>query len=61
MRILGCMEMILVCKQCGYEEHGHSERALMTKIRMLNHLNREHPGVVEPFTESVEQMQPASH
>ncbi len=55
------MEMVLVCKQCGYEERGSSERALMTKIRMLNHLNRKHPGVVEPFTASVAQMQPSLH
>ena len=43
------MELILMCKQCGHEEIGETERALMTKIRMWNHLNREHPELSEAF------------
>lgn len=49
------MELILKCKQCGYEEHGSSERALMTKVRMWNHLNREHPESTDAFKETVEE------
>lgn len=47
------MELVLHCKRCGYEEKGPSARALMVKIRMLNHLNRAHPEEVESFTHSV--------
>lgn len=48
------MELILLCKQCGHEEVGQTERVLMTKIRMWNHLNREHPELTEAFTSAVE-------
>jgi hypothetical protein len=47
------MELILTCKQCGHEERGESERALMTKVRMWNHLNREHPALTDSFKETV--------
>lgn len=49
------MELVLTCKQCGHEEKGHTERLLMAKIRMWNHLNRVHPELTEAFTRAVEQ------
>lgn len=53
------MHVTFTCKYCGHEEHGEASRLLMTKIRMWNHLNDAHPGLVEPFSSSVEEaMQP---
>lgn len=49
------MEMLLTCKQCRHEEHGDSNRALMAKVRMQNHLNRAHEREVEPFKYAVEE------
>ncbi len=48
------MELVLTCKQCGHEELGETERALMAKIRMWNHLNRRHPELTDSFKEAVE-------
>ena len=44
-----CMELILTCRQCGHREAGNTERALMTKIRMWNHLTHAHPTQTEVF------------
>lgn len=49
------MELILKCRECSHEEHGEAARALMLKVRMLNHLNKAHPELVEPFRETVEE------
>lgn len=56
------MELILICKQCGHEEIGETERTLMTKIRMWNHLNREHPELAETFNfkEVIEEQMPTA-
>lgn len=43
------MEVLLTCKECGHEELGQSERLLMAKVRMWNHLNRVHPQVTDAF------------
>lgn len=47
------MELVLICHACGHEEVGTDERALMLKIKMYNHVNREHPHLVEQFKEFV--------
>ena len=49
------MELVLICKQCGHEERGETERLLMAKIKMWNHLNREHPELTDAFKEAVEE------
>lgn len=49
------MQLVLVCKQCGHEERGETERLLMAKIKMWNHLNRDHPELTEAFKEAVEE------
>lgn len=49
------MELILTCHECGHEERGNEARALITKVRMLNHINRRHPEVSEPFKDLVEE------
>lgn len=56
------MELTLTCKECGHEERGESTRALIAKIRMWNHLNREHPELAESFRSTVaeETSQPAA-
>jgi hypothetical protein len=51
------MELVLICKQCGFEEQGQSERLLMAKIRMWNHLNREHPELTDAFSRTVDERQ----
>lgn len=43
------MELILTCNECGHQELGDERRMLMAKVRMLNHLNREHPDTAESF------------
>ncbi len=52
------MELILICKQCGHEEVGQTERVLMTKIKMWNHLNKVHPELTDAFKEAVEDATP---
>lgn len=47
------MELVLICKECGHEEAGESERILMAKVRMWNHLNRVHPEMTEAFKTAV--------
>ena len=49
------MELILTCHECGYKETGSEERMLITKVRMLNHINRIHPDTSEPFKNLVEE------
>lgn len=53
------MELVLTCRQCGHQEAGDSDRMLMTKIRMWNHLNREHPALTDAFSQAVEEQTPA--
>ena len=49
------------CRECNHEERGDAVRALMLKVRMLNHINKIHPELVEPFKEVVEEQSiPAS-
>ena len=48
------MKVELICKECGHKEEGTSDRMLMAKIRMWNHLNRKHPELVDAFREIVE-------
>jgi len=43
------MELILTCKQCGHREVGTADRALMSKVRMWNHLTHAHPTQTEVF------------
>jgi hypothetical protein len=41
------MDTLLRCNQCGAEEPGSSHGTLMNKIKMWNHLKREHPMLAE--------------
>ncbi len=58
--ILEAMELILICKQCGHEEVGETERLLMAKIKMWNHLNRRHPDLTDAFKQAVAEETPAA-
>lgn len=49
------MEVILTCKGCGHQELGDTERLLMAKVRMWNHLNRVHPQMTDAFKSAVEE------
>lgn len=54
------MELVLTCKQCGHEEIGQTERLLIAKIRMWNHLNKSHPEMTDAFTQAVDQKMPSA-
>ena len=49
------MEVLLTCKECGHREAGDTERLLMAKVRMWNHLNRAHPQLTDAFKQAVEE------
>lgn len=36
------MKLILTCRECGHRERGDSERELMNRIKMWNHVERAH-------------------
>ncbi len=55
MFTIGYMEVILTCSECGHQELGTERRILIAKVRMLNHLTREHPTVDESFKDLVEE------
>lgn len=41
------MKISLVCSECEYREGSWSEKTLMNKIIMWNHVKREHPHLAE--------------
>lgn len=41
------MKITLLCTECHYKEAGSSEKPLMNKIIMWNHVKRAHAGVAE--------------
>lgn len=47
------MDVTFICKECGHPERDSDVRLLMLKVRMLNHIEREHPEQVEQFREVV--------
>ncbi|MES2203098.1 MAG: hypothetical protein V4474_02150 [Patescibacteria group bacterium] len=36
------MNTIITCRECGHQEVGRSENTLMNRIKVLNHIRREH-------------------
>lgn len=36
------MKTILTCRECGYQDNGNSEKQLMNRIKMWNHVARAH-------------------
>jgi hypothetical protein len=47
------MHTILTCAACRHNEEGDSRGGLMLKVKMWNHINREHPELVDRFREVV--------
>jgi hypothetical protein len=47
------METILTCAACKHAEAGDSRGGLMLKVRMWNHINREHPELIDRFKDVV--------
>ena len=45
---------ILTCSECGHTEAGSHGRALMLKVRMLNHVTKNHPDLADRFREVIE-------
>jgi hypothetical protein len=41
------MKVLLSCTECSYEEWSSSEKELMNKIIVWNHVTREHPATAE--------------
>lgn len=41
------MNAILMCTECDYQAAGSSERVLMNKIIMWNHMQKFHPSAAE--------------
>ncbi len=41
------MQVLLSCTECDYEEVGHTEKELMNKIIIWNHIKKEHPATAE--------------
>lgn len=41
------MQLLLTCSECGHQEWGSSERALMNKIKIWNHASKAHPAQME--------------
>ena len=41
------MKVLLTCSQCDFTEYGSSEKELINKMVMWNHLKSEHPSMAE--------------
>ena len=41
------MNILLMCAECHYQEPSVSEKELMNKIIMWNHVKKAHPGMAE--------------
>ena len=47
------VQLHLQCRVCGHEERGSVGAALMTKVRLYNHVSREHPALADRFKEII--------
>lgn len=50
-------KVLLVCSECGHHEGGYSDRVLMNKIKMWNHVRRTHPDFAEHYMEELKRLQ----
>jgi len=41
------MQVLISCVECGHSAEGHTEKELMNKIVMWNHMQKEHPATAE--------------
>jgi predicted small metal-binding protein len=41
------MQVLLSCTECQYEEWGSTDKELMNKIIIWNHVKKEHPATAE--------------
>ena len=41
------MQVLLSCTECSYSQMGHTEKELMNKIIIWNHVKKEHPATAE--------------
>lgn len=48
-------KFILTCAECGHVEEGSARRAFMLKVRMLNHVTREHPELALQFKDVIDE------
>jgi len=47
------MHTVLTCGACRHTEAGDSRGGLMLKVKMWNHVNREHKEIIDRFREVV--------
>lgn len=47
------MKTIFTCAACRHLEEGDSRNGLMLKVRMWNHINHDHPELIDRFKEIV--------
>jgi len=40
-------KILLVCSECEYQENSFSEKELLNKIIMWNHVKKNHPAIAE--------------
>ncbi len=41
------MQVVLSCTECDYQEVGHTDKELMNKIIIWNHVKKDHPQTAE--------------
>jgi len=41
------MQVLLSCTECDYQEVGHTDKELMNKIIIWNHVKKDHPATAE--------------
>lgn len=41
------MQVLLSCTECEFQESGHSDKELMNKIIIWNHVKKEHPATAD--------------
>ena len=37
------MKVLLTCRECGHQDWGSSDKEFMNKVKMWNHVRRDHP------------------
>ncbi len=45
--IMVCMKIVLLCSECEYQESSFSEKELLNKIIMWNHVKKMHTAIAE--------------
>jgi hypothetical protein len=41
------MQILLTCSECGHQEWGSTQKPLMNKIKLWNHVSKAHPTIID--------------